>query len=161
MQLQLSEQKDANSAPLDAQQVLQTSMHRVYAIAAVHEVLSERGFHLVDVKEVLQRITSMTGSTLTSPQQGLKLSVQGETALLPSRTATNLALVVNELVQNAVEHAFERQASGQVAVNLGYAPQELVVTVRDDGQGLPLDYHPGALAPQDQGDKTCLMTGPI
>lgn len=143
MQLQLSEAKATNNAPPDARQVLQTSMHRVYSIAAVHEVLSERGFHLVDVKEVLQRIISMTSSNLTSPQQMLQLSLQGETVLLPSRTATNLALVVNELVQNAVEHAFERQKSGRIEVNLGYAPQELVVTVRDNGQGLPHDYHPG------------------
>jgi two-component sensor histidine kinase len=30
-----------------------------------------------------------------------------------------------------------------VWIGLGYAPQELVITVRDDGQGLPADYHPG------------------
>ena len=143
MQLQLAETKTEGSTPLDARQVLQTSMNRVYSIAAVHEVLSERGFHLVDVKEVLQRIASMTGADLTAPQQTLVLSVEGETVLLPSRTATNLALVVNELVQNALEHAFLGHTAGRVRVSLGYAPQELVVTVRDDGRGLPRDYHPG------------------
>lgn len=149
MQLQLSEMTGAegtpgaDEAPGDARQVLQTSMHRVYSIAAVHEVLSERGFHLVDVKEVLQRIATMTGVGLTSPQQSLQVSVEGETVLLPSRTATNLALVVNELIQNALEHAFEGRGPGHVRVSLGYAPGELVVTVRDDGRGLPDDYHPG------------------
>lgn len=142
MQLQLSETKGGGDA-LDARQVLQTSMHRVHSIAAVHEVLAERGFHLVDVKEVLQRIASVTGAGLTAPQQSLHLSVEGETVLLPSRMATNLALVVNELVQNALEHAFEGGAPGHVLVSLGYAPGELVVTVRDDGQGLPKDYLPG------------------
>lgn len=143
MQLQLSEAQNAGGAAADARQMLQISMHRVYAIAAVHEILSERGFHLVDIKEVLQRISAMTASNLTAPQQGLQLSVQGEHVLLPSRTATNLALVVNELVQNALEHAFAGRGSGRVQVNLGYAPQELVVTVSDDGLGLPVDYHPG------------------
>ena len=143
MQLQLSETTSADGTTLDARQVLQMSMNRVYSIAAVHEVLSERGFHLVDLKEVLQRIASMTGAGLTAPRQALRLSVEGETVLLPSRTATNLALVVNELVQNALEHAFKERAVGQVLVTLGYAPDELVVTVKDDGSGLPRDYHPG------------------
>lgn len=143
MQLQLAETKGAGSEALDARQVLQTGMHRVYSIAAVHEVLAERGFHLVDVKEVLQRIAAVTAAGLTSPQQSLQLSVEGETVLLPSRMATNLALVVNELVQNALEHGFERRAPGHVLVSLGYAPAELVVTVRDDGRGLPQDYLPG------------------
>lgn len=141
MQLQLSEASGGDA--MDARQVLQTSIHRVHSIAAVHEVLAERGFHLVDVKEVLQRIASVTGAGLTAPQQSLQLSVEGETVLLPSRMATNLALVVNELVQNALEHAFKGGAPGQVLVSLGYAPAELVVTVRDDGQGLPKDYLPG------------------
>ncbi|MFW6068218.1 MAG: GAF domain-containing protein [Chloroflexota bacterium] len=141
MQLQLSEASGGDA--LDARQVLQTSIHRVHSIAAVHEVLAERGFHLVDVKEVLQRIASVTGVGLTAPQQRVQLSVEGETVLLPSRMATNLALVVNELVQNALEHAFKGGASGKVLVSLGYAPAELVVTVRDDGQGLPKDYLPG------------------
>ncbi len=141
IQLQLSEARGGEA--LDARQVLQTSIHRVHSIAAVHEVLAERGFHLVDVKEVLQRIASVTGAGLTAPQQRVQLSVEGETVLLPSRMATNLALVVNELVQNALEHAFEGGAPGQVLVSLGYAPAELVVTVRDDGQGLPKDYLPG------------------
>ncbi len=143
MQLQLSEARSATTSGPDARQVLQTSMHRVYTIAAVHEVLSERGLHLVDVQEVLQRIAAMTAANLTAPQQGLELSVQGEAVLLPSRTATNLALVVNELLQNALEHAFVGQPGGNVQVSLGYAPQELVVTVTDDGLGLPPDYRPG------------------
>lgn len=143
MQLQMGETTDADGTPLDAKQVLQTSMHRVYSIAAVHEVLSERGFQLVDVKEVLQRMAAMTGAGLTAPQQALQVAVEGETALLPSRTATNLALVVNELVQNALEHAFDGTSPGRVLVSLGYAPGELVVTVRDDGRGLPQNYLPG------------------
>jgi signal transduction protein with GAF and PtsI domain len=139
MQLQLSETGEA----VDARQVLQSSMNRVYSIAAVHEVLSERGFHLVDVKDVLQRIAQMTGSNLTVPQRQLTIGVDGEAILLPSRVATNLALVVNELAQNALEHAFQGQAQGHVQISLGYAPQELVITVRDNGSGLPEHYQPG------------------
>lgn len=143
MQLQLSEATAAGAAEPDARQVLQTSMHRVYSIAAVHEVLSERGFHLVDLKEVLARIATMITSGLTGPRQAFTIGVEGETALLPSRVATNLALVANELVQNALEHAFKERDAGRVQISLGHAPEELIVTVRDDGVGLPRHYRPG------------------
>ncbi|HSM57470.1 MAG TPA: GAF domain-containing protein [Candidatus Sulfomarinibacteraceae bacterium] len=139
MQLQLSE---AREEP-DARQVLQTSMNRIYSIAAVHEVLSERGFHLVDVKDVLQRIARMTTRDLSAPQRQLAVSVEGEALLLPSRVATNLALVVNELAQNALEHAFAGRRQGRVQITLASAPSSLLVTVRDDGSGLPQEFRAG------------------
>ena len=49
MQLQISE-----ADRLNTRQVLETSIHRVRSIAAVHEVLSEKGFRLVDVKDVIR-----------------------------------------------------------------------------------------------------------
>ncbi|MFW5941878.1 MAG: GAF domain-containing protein [Chloroflexota bacterium] len=139
MQLQANDTREA----LDARQVLQTSMNRIYSIAAVHEVLSERGFHLVDVKDVLQRIAQMTATGLSTPQRQVTVSVEGEAPLLPSRAATNLALVVNELMQNALEHAFGERQEGRVQITLASAPSSLLVTVRDDGSGLPEEYQTG------------------
>jgi two-component sensor histidine kinase len=57
--------------------------------------------------------------------------------VLPSRPATSLALVINELLQNALEHAFVGRASGLVRIRLGRGPKEYVIEVADDGAGLP------------------------
>jgi len=97
----------------------------------------------VDVKEVLTRITRTTGETLTNPRQDIHLDVFGEPLLLPSRAATALTLVVNELVQNALEHAFVERKSGQIEISLGQSPQELIVLVRDNGRGLPPEMKKG------------------
>ena len=134
MQLQLAE------APEDARGLLKTSINRVHSISAVHEVLSERGFRMVDVKDVLTRITRMTAETMTAPEQSIAVTVEGEAVVLPSRQATNLALVINELVQNALEHAYPGQGSGRMRISLGLAPTEIVVLVTDDGTGLPAGY---------------------
>jgi len=64
--------------------------------------------------------------------------------VLPSRSATALALVVNELLQNSLEHAFVGRNSGVVRITLGRGPQEWVVEVSDDGVGLP-DVRPSSL----------------
>jgi len=143
MQLQLSELSQMEEVTAaEARRALAASMHQVYSIAAVHEALSERGFHLVNVKGVLQRIVHIAGAA-QSPRRQIAISVEGEDVLLASRAATNLALVVNELVQNALDHAFPDRASGEVIITLGRAPGEMLVTVADDGVGLPNDVRPG------------------
>ena len=137
MRLQLAE-----AGGLDARQVLLNSIHRVHTIAAVHETLSERGFHLVDVRDVLQRVVAMA-ATLSEPGRAVTVTVEGEADLLPTRAATSLALVVNELIQNALEHAFPGRTDGRVQVTLARAPGALLVTVADDGQGFAPGYRPG------------------
>lgn len=132
MQLQLPE-----AERLDTRQVLQTNIHRVQSIATVHEVLSEQGFTLVDVTDVLRRITRTTAVMSGANERHITLAVQGEQLLLPSRAATAVALAVNELVQNALEHAFVGRGKGSVTVSLGRAPEEMIVLVRDDGVGIP------------------------
>ncbi|MGD8584797.1 MAG: GAF domain-containing protein [Chloroflexota bacterium] len=138
MQLQIP-----NAEHLDTRYVLESNIHRIHSIAAVHEVLSNKGFRLVDVKDVLERVTRMTVDTMTLPDQEIAIDVFGEPLLLASRAATSLTLVVNELVQNALEHAFEGRRQGRVEISLGHSPDEIVVIVRDDGAGLSPDYTPG------------------
>ena len=58
--------------------------------------------------------------------------------------ATALALVCNELVQNALEHAFTEQTAGQIEISLGHSPDEYIVLVRDDGRGLDEAFERGS-----------------
>ena len=127
----------------EARQVLQNSITRVHSIAAIHEVLSERGFRLVDLKEVLTQIGRMTAETMAIPNRQIKVEVLGESLLMPTRAATNVVLVVNELLQNALEHAFVNRPEGEVRISIGQAPEEHVILVRDDGVGFPENYQRG------------------
>jgi len=68
--------------------------------------------------------------------------VEGSTGDVDAHTATSLALAVAELVHNALEHGMAARASGRVEVAMRRVPGELVLTVRDDGVGLPADFEP-------------------
>jgi len=131
LRLQMSGGQD-----LSPREVLHDSVNRILSIAAVHEVLSQQGFRLVDVKDVLARVGRAVAHNMRRPDLEVEVSVQGDEVALPSQAATSLALAVNELVQNALEHAFIGQAQGQVLVSLQRVPGELLVEVRDDGVGL-------------------------
>lgn len=137
MELQLN---DADK--LTTQQVLETNIHRIRSIATVHEVLSERGFKLVDVQDVLTRIANSTISTMVAPQQEVIINVVGESLPLPSRHATTLTIVINELIQNSLEHGFAGR-NGRITISLGKSKEEIIILVRDDGKGLASDFKPG------------------
>jgi two-component system, sensor histidine kinase PdtaS len=123
---------------LRAQDVLAETINRILSIAAVHETLSEQGLRVVDVKNVLERVTRSIGETmLTTPPAGqsITIAVTGDRLVLPSREATSLSLATSELVQNAVEHAFAGRGSGRILVQLQSGSGGCVVIVQDDGVG--------------------------
>lgn len=130
-------QASKKESELTAQDVLHQSINRIQSIAAVHEVLSEQGFQLVDVKDVVERIVRMTAQNMISHEKQISISVEGESIVLPSRLATSLALVINELTQNALEHAFVDRPRGKVIITLTHTPREYWVTVADNGVGIP------------------------
>ena len=134
-------QKNA-ARDLRAEDVLAETINRILSIAAVHETLSEQGLRVVDVKDVLTRVTRSIAETMLSGGQDITITVAGDRLILPSREATSLALATCELVQNAVKHAFVGRASGAIRVQLQATANENVIIVQDNGIGS--DKSPGA-----------------
>jgi signal transduction protein with GAF and PtsI domain len=134
----------SQASALTAEDVLHISVNRILSIAAVHEVLAQEGFHLVDVKEVTERIVNLVSQNMLRPDLHTQILIEGEPVVLPSRAATSLALVINELLQNALEHAFVGRTAGTVRITLGRSPKEYVIEVADDGVGLPTEKQLGS-----------------
>ncbi|MCX5800159.1 MAG: GAF domain-containing protein [Candidatus Eisenbacteria bacterium] len=134
-------QKSA-AANLSAEDVLAETINRIMSIAAIHEVLSEQGLRLVDVKNVLERVTLSIGETMFTSGRAITISVTGDRLVLASREATSLSLATSELVQNAVEHAFAGRDKGRILVQLKVEPGESAVVVEDDGVGNALTEAP-------------------
>jgi two-component sensor histidine kinase len=127
----------SSDQPLTAADILHISVNRILSIAAVHEILSQEGFRLVNVKDVAERIAQIVAQNMLLPDRHIDIQVDGEALVLPSKPATSLALVINELLQNAIEHAFVGQERGTVIINLSHGSKTFKVEVRDDGVGLP------------------------
>ncbi len=119
--------------------VLRESIARVRSIAAVHELLSSENVRVADIKELAELITENCVKSMTGSHGGVNVVVQGEPILLPSKQATALALVMTELVNNALEHAFD-ESGGTLLVSLEEVPHEVRVSVRDNGRGLAPDF---------------------
>jgi len=116
--------------------ILEESINRILSVAVVHEFLSQNESSSINIREVAQRIVSQTAQGIVDPSKHVHLEVNGPSIFLPAQRATICALAINELVQNALEHAFEHKDEGRVAVSLADDGEQVSVSVRDDGEGL-------------------------
>ncbi|HEX2030232.1 MAG TPA: histidine kinase N-terminal domain-containing protein [Actinomycetota bacterium] len=118
----------------ELREALQESERRIRAIALVHETLSVERGDVVDFDAVAEEVVAMVRDGLTGPR--VELSLRGSCGELSSDVATPLAVVITELVQNSVDHAFG-EGGGRIGVVLGRDDGRVFVEVRDDGRGLP------------------------
>jgi two-component sensor histidine kinase len=121
----------------ETQLALQEAVQRILSVAVVHEFLSEADGRVINVRELAQRIVTQTQQGMLSPEQNIRLRVEGPSLYLPAQQATTCALIVNELIQNAVEHAFGEEKRGTITVRLAEKNNIVQIHITDDGRGLP------------------------
>ncbi len=126
----------------EARFALQEAMRRVATIALVHETLSEGLGETVDFDEVVGRTLSLAVE-LAAPAGKVVLRRAGRFGEMRAENATPLALVITELVTNAVAHGL-RGLDGTVTVTAERQGPRLTATIRDDGRGLPEGFLAGA-----------------
>jgi two-component sensor histidine kinase len=123
----------------EARAALEEAVRRVGSIAIVHETLSHAPEEIVDFDGIADRVAMMAGE-VSSPEVRVTPKISGQFGMLPSVVATPLAMVLTELLQNALQHGFgtsSRLADGMIEVVAARAPEQLTVTVTDSGAGLP------------------------
>ena len=124
----------------EAREAVAESVRRIRTIALVHETLSREPGEDVPFIEIVRPLVRLAEEGLQSVDRPVRLSVQGEGGRLPATVATPLSVVLTELLQNAIDHAFPdtapARATGIVVVQLENNGEELRVRVLDNGVGL-------------------------
>lgn len=120
------------SAP--AKESLNQAMRRVEAISIVHDTLSQGLNQSVDFDAVLERVLALVAELASATNQVVRPESRGSFGALPSEYATPLALVLTELVSNAVEHGLKGRQGGEIIIESSRSDKELTVLVRDNGK---------------------------
>jgi two-component sensor histidine kinase len=116
---------------------LRDSITRIKTIAASHQMLSVESVGATDITELARLVGEQARRSMVRPDQKILLSVEGPSIFLTSKQATAFALVLNELVCNAMEHGFRNRKDGKLEIELDWDEDEILLRVRDDGDGLP------------------------
>ena len=124
----------------EGREALLESVRRVASIAQVHEALSMSVDEEVNLDEVIDRILPIMNDVATVDAP-IRINREGALGVLDADRATALVMVITELVQNAIEHAFESSAKqGCVTIRAERSARWLDVVVHDDGRGLPQGF---------------------
>lgn len=137
-------------APGEGQEALREAERRVRSIAVVHEILSREPGDEVPFDDIVSSLVRMAEDSAVSGRP-VDIAVTGDLGEVGADVATPLAVVLAELLQNAVEHAFPSSAvlsdgesadadgvaRGRVDLVLANDGRRLTLQVLDDGVGLP------------------------
>ncbi len=122
----------------EAKSALGEAVNRILSIAVIHEFLSAQDSRVINIREVAQRILTQMQAGVLDPARHFALQLAGPNMYLPARQATSCALVINELLQNALEHGYDARAEGGTISLTFYDDGDAVrIVVHDDGQELP------------------------
>jgi two-component sensor histidine kinase len=126
-------------ATADARAALEDSVRRVASIAIVHETLSMSVDEAVEFDAIVDRVTT-AAIEVAAPETKVHMRRASSFGVLPAEVATPLAMVLNELLLNAVEHGFSAGSDGEVVISAHRFRRQLHVSVADNGKGLPADF---------------------
>ena len=128
----------------DARQALEKTLDRIIAVGRVHEQIYKAGdavgaFDAGRYAEALARdLVDSLG------REDVRLETQIQPAVLDVRQAVPLALILNELITNALKYGCPPDRASRISVAFGTEGELYRLSVADDGDGLPGDFAPGA-----------------
>jgi two-component sensor histidine kinase len=133
----LAMQTDAASDAF-VKRALSDAALRISTIAMIHAQLCEAPPGAsVDMRVFVQELVANLRRMLTDSKTGIATRLSLEPVTLPLHLATHCGLLISELMTNAFQHAFVQVPDGAIDIRLVKHGREVILTVRDNGVGLP------------------------
>ncbi len=136
-----------------AAQALAECQGRIRAMSLVHQLLYESSnLAEIDLSDYIGRLVVLTEGTYDSSDSGIRFSFSdsGEKVTLDIHRTIPCGLVINELISNALKHAFKEPKlpnEGRIEVKMQLNQSgHLLLSVCDNGCGLPADFKWGGSA---------------
>jgi two-component sensor histidine kinase len=126
--------------------VLRESQNRLRSMGLIHEKLyRSENLSQVDFSGYIESLAAFLFQAYRFDPQQVKLRLEVEAIDLPIDTAVPCGLLLNELIANALKHAFPAGRRGSLTVELKRLPGEnILLRVADDGIGMPVTADPSA-----------------
>ena len=119
--------------------ILRESQNRIRSMALIHQTLYEsKDFVQVDFSNFLETLAPTLISSYGVDADRVTLTIEAAQVQLPINAAIPCGLIVNELISNALKHAFPDGRTGEIAIELApEADGRAMLSVSDSGVGFP------------------------
>ncbi len=118
---------------------------RVMSVAAIQQQLAQTSLEQVELRTYLKQLCNSIGASMIRDHYQIRIEVSADESFSPADVSVSLGLIVTELVINALKHAFPEHRSGVITVAYESHGPNWVLSVSDDGIGMPRD--PESLKP--------------
>ncbi|MTI59300.1 MAG: histidine kinase [Firmicutes bacterium] len=134
LRLQMRKHKDRELKGL-----LNQSINRIMSISVIYQLLCSEGNQILNLKMILKKIIDINTRGIIADEQKILTEISGQDIMLDSDKATTVALIVNELIQNSLKHAFQDQDEGFIKVKIVEDSGLVSIVVHDNGRGIQED----------------------
>ncbi|GHO66706.1 hypothetical protein KSC_055980 [Ktedonobacter sp. SOSP1-52] len=147
----LSLQRRRTRSP-EVRHILAESVNRVQGLAATHDLLAHEDVSEARVDDIARKIVGVANANLSPPEKRISFQVETCPVVIPSRAVTILALVINEMVSNAIKHGMAEVTRGTVIIR-GFEEEDgyVAIQVLDSGKG-PSAEHEQQEEPGESGE---------
>jgi two-component system CheB/CheR fusion protein len=127
----------------DAKAVLVEMKTRVRSIAAIHELLyTAADFSRIEFRRFVEKLAQDVIAVHRRNATQVDVEIHAESVLLDLTQAVPCGLIVNELLTNALKHAFPKGRRGKINVSFASDEKDWRLEVSDDGVGLAAEIDP-------------------
>ncbi|TVR78771.1 MAG: hypothetical protein EA412_08000 [Chitinophagaceae bacterium] len=120
----------------EAVRTVQSSKNSVNAIGLIHHQLyAASNFRKIEMHEYIEQLINQYQEAFQLSYKNIQLHNHSEKIRVDIDTAIPLGLIINELVTNAMKHAFEDKETGNIHISLILSNNELILEINDDGSG--------------------------
>ena len=115
---------------------LLASLNRVLSIASVYELILSNENEDKDYVDIVTLSRKVASNLIQHGEIPIDVHFAGNSILFDSKKAVSISLVVNELVQNSIKHAFDGRESGEISITFDMLESEINLIVKDNGIGM-------------------------
>lgn len=121
----------------EAKEYLQESVNRILAIATTHDLLSKSQESNIKVRDAIEMLTENIKKSWCG--SNIYIYITGDNFYIDGEKLTGLLLIMNELIQNCFDHAFDNRDEGKIQILIQSDGEDKAIAVIDDGCGFNLD----------------------
>lgn len=121
-------------------ELLKDSQNRVKSMALLHEKLyASESLARIDFNDYIRTLVNHLNSAYGEGLPPVDIKIDIKDVLMEADTAIPCGLIINELVSNSLKHAFPNERTGQICISLISNEDNYILTVEDDGIGIPVE----------------------
>jgi two-component system, sensor histidine kinase PdtaS len=124
-----------------AHDAIKDSQNRVQTIALIHQKLyNSENITQVDMQSYIPELIDYLNDSINFKNENIVISHDIEYILLDVSQAIPAGIILNEAITNAIKYAFPKGRKGEILVSMRLSGKLVILQIRDNGGGLPLDY---------------------